>query len=170
MDQLEDALKHDLTGELKERIVSHVRERMQQWGIPLTHHPILVTDFGFGDFARYGLAENWIANDTEAGYCGKYLFIQEGQTCPRHRHKLKKETFFILRGRVRLWYDGKYHILAPGDSLTIERWIDHDFTGLEDALILEVSQPTLVHDNYFTEKGTSYGQSLAEALNANQGP
>jgi quercetin dioxygenase-like cupin family protein len=164
MDQLEKALKHDVGGPLKRQAEARLRARMAEWGIPLSSQPVLVFDFGLGDFARFGLAENWIANDAEAGYCGKYLFIMEGQSCPRHRHKLKKETFFILRGRVRVWYDGSDRVLVPGDALTIERWIDHDFTGLEDSLILEVSQPTVVDDNYFTTEGVCYGHTLAKAL------
>jgi quercetin dioxygenase-like cupin family protein len=169
MDQLEKALKHDLQGELKTIAENRFRDKMTEWGIPLSKAPILVWDFGLRDFYRYGLAENWIANDTDAGYCGKYLFIMEGQTCPRHRHKLKRETFFILRGQVHLWYDGQDITMNPGDTITIERWKDHDFSGLEDSLILEISEPTLVDDNYFTTEGICYGQTLAEALHSQNG-
>jgi D-lyxose ketol-isomerase len=164
MDQLDKALKNNVGGELKRQVEAHMRHCMSEWGIPLSDAPILVTDFGLGDFPRHGLAENWIANDLEAGYCGKYLFIHAGQTCPKHRHKLKKETFFIMHGRVRILYDDRELLLAKGDTLTIERWIDHEFTGLEDSVILEVSQPTVVDDNYFTAEGISYGRHLMEVL------
>jgi len=154
----------DIGGDLKREVEAHVRARMREWHIPLSDKPLIVIDFGLGDFMRYGLAENWIANDLEAGYCGKYLFLYAGQSCPRHRHKLKKETFFIMRGRVRIHYQDREMILNAGDTLTIERWIDHEFTGLEDSVILEVSQPTVVDDNYFTAEGISYGRHLMEVL------
>jgi len=41
----------------------------------------------------------------EAGYCGKYLFVFDGQTCPLQQHKRRHETFFVVQGRVRMTFD-----------------------------------------------------------------
>ncbi len=57
-------------------------------------HEPLVSDFGLGDFYETGLIEYWVANEIQAGYCGKLLFVFGGQTCPMHWHKRKHETFF----------------------------------------------------------------------------
>ena len=60
-----------------------------------------------------------MANETENGYCGKFLFVFDSQTCPFHRHVMKHETFFVLKGAVRMRTDDNEHILREGDLLVI---------------------------------------------------
>ena len=45
------------------------------------------------EFDRVGLIEFWIANEKEAGYCGKYLFAFDGQQCPAHSHPPNTRRF-----------------------------------------------------------------------------
>ncbi|MCX7018265.1 MAG: D-lyxose/D-mannose family sugar isomerase [bacterium] len=164
MDQLALAQdKNKLPKELRDEVIEKVKSRFAHWGYPLTKHEIIVTDFGLGDFWRVGLVENWMVNDTSAGYCGKYLFLFANQTCPKHRHKDKRETFIVMKGLVRMEYDGRVLDMLPGDVLTVERWNDHRFTGLVDSLIIEVSQPSIVDDNYFADRGVCYGKYIGDA-------
>jgi N-acetylneuraminate synthase len=109
----------------------------------------LVFDFGLGDFAHTGEVEFWIANEVKAGYCGKFLFLFEGQTCPSHYHRDKLETFYLVRGCLRVLYEGSERILRAGDTLRVETGRRHSFTGIEASLLLEVSKPSIIADNYF---------------------
>lgn len=159
LDQLQEALEISLKGPEREAIVTSVRDQCRQWGIPLAPSAMVVLDFGLGDFSRHGLVENWIVNELQAGYCGKYLFLFAGQTCPRHRHQVKTETFFVLKGRVRMDCEGKVTEMKPGDVKTVARGKFHEFTGIENSLVLEVSQPCVVDDNYFENSAVPYGQN-----------
>ena len=109
----------------------------------------LVADFGLGQFESVGLVEVWIANERDAGYCGKYLFVFDGQTCPMHHHKRKHETFFMMEGRVAVVHEGEAIELRKGDLLPVPTSTRHSFTGIGPALLLELSQPCVIDDNYF---------------------
>ena len=117
----------------------------------------LVLDFGLGRFDEIGLIEYWIANEMEAGYCGKYLFVFGGQTCPAHRHRRKHETFFVVKGAVRMDLDGAVRKLAEGDVLPVPAGGLHSFTGVGPALLLELSTPCEVDDNLFADAGMPIG-------------
>ncbi|HOL68094.1 MAG TPA: cupin domain-containing protein, partial [bacterium] len=85
-------------------------------------------------------------------YCGKFLFMFKGQTCLAHHHRKKHETFFIVKGRVAMRVKGKKLLMKPGDVLPMPQKTIHTFTALTDALILEVSLPSLKGDNFFEDK------------------
>ena len=78
-------------------------------------------------------------------YCAKLLHIQPGYECSLHYHKIKKETFIVIEGRVRLVIgnrtDTKAHILAIGDSITLDPFTWHRFSSYNSgtSVILEVS-------------------------------
>ena len=76
----------------------------------------LALDFGLGRFSEIGEIEFWVANEEAAGYCGKFLFVDDHQTCPYHRHDLKHETFFVMKGAVRMVIDGEEKVLREGDT------------------------------------------------------
>jgi mannose-6-phosphate isomerase-like protein (cupin superfamily) len=87
------------------------------------------------------------------------MFLFAGQTCPNHHHKIKLETFFIVKGKVRMEYKGKEMILNPGDVLLIELGGYHRFSGLENSLILEVSMPSLPGDSHFSNTAIPTGDN-----------
>lgn len=149
MDELKKGLSVSLHGAEAEEAADRARRQAREWGLELPDTEPLVLDFGLGSFEETGEVEFWIANEAEAGYCGKFLFLFEGQTCPKHMHKEKLETFFILRGRVRMEYEGKTLTMKTGDTLRMETGTYHTFTGLEPTLLLEVSNPSIIDDNYF---------------------
>lgn len=39
-------------------------------------------------------------------YCGKILHVMQGKKCSWHYHKIKNETFYVQKGRIRLEYWG----------------------------------------------------------------
>jgi mannose-6-phosphate isomerase-like protein (cupin superfamily) len=128
MDEIEAGLKISLSGPSRERALGLCGRQLAAWNVTMPAVEPLVLDFGLGEFEKTGLIEYWIANEIEAGYCGKWLFLFAGQTCPRHHHQTKLETFFIFRGTVRM-----------------------QFEGVGPALLLEVSKPCVVADNYFAD-------------------
>ncbi|MCK5740531.1 cupin domain-containing protein [bacterium] len=149
MNELDKARNIELAGPQRQRALEQFYKQMQRWNIALPTAEPLVLDFGLGQFDTIGLVESWIANEMDAGYCGKYLFVTDGQTCPKHFHKHKHETFFVVEGRVKINYDGTERILEKGDSLPVLQLAKHSFTGLGPVLLLELSQPSVIADNYF---------------------
>lgn len=62
-----------------------------------------ITDFGLGDFERWGLTVVNLA--TEPEYCEKLMYARRGQTTPCHTHAKKKEDIICRSGTLvlRLW-------------------------------------------------------------------
>ena len=85
----------------KETILKRAEERIRDWGLemPKVFSP-LVLDFGLGNFSKTGHIEYWIVNNEKEGYCGKFIFMFKGQTCPAHYHKKKHETFMVIKGEI----------------------------------------------------------------------
>ena len=157
MYELEKVADVALDGKAAEEILKEFDERLRVWDLKMPDVKPIVQDFGLGDFDTVGLIEYWIANNPEAGYCGKYLFVFDGQSCPKHRHKHKHETFCVVKGKVRMEYDGATIEMKEGDVLPVEQWKYHSFTGIGPALLLEVSQPCELDDNYFENQDIPIG-------------
>ena len=147
----DETYKLQLTGAKRDDALRRFTEQITAWNLSMPPVEPLVVDFGLDAFERVGLIECWIANEVEVGYCGKYLFIFDGQSCPNHAHRLKHETFFIVKGRVRMTVDGRESVMNQGDLLIMPPGAEHTFAGLGNALILEVSTPCFVTDNYFAD-------------------
>ena len=149
MEELSKGLNNSISGSLYNEALVRFKKQIREWDITLSEIEPLVLDFGLGDFYKTSLIEYWIANEVEAGQCGKYLFVFNDQTCPVHRHKEKKETFFVVKGKVKINYDGKNFEMKAGDVLPVECWKYHSFTGIGQVLLLEISNACFVEDNYF---------------------
>lgn len=149
MDELDIGLKISVTGPLRDEALAACARQLKAWDVAMPPVEPLVLDFGLRDFYRTGLIEYWVANEIEAGYCGKFLFLFDGQTCPMHHHREKLETFYIHRGVVRMQYRGREWDMQPGEVLRVETGHPHQFRGVGPALILEVSKPCVIADNYF---------------------
>ena len=89
--------------------LQRARKQIAEWGlVPCPRRRrSLVLDFGIGEFEKIGEIEWWVANFNDEGYCGKFLFLFDGQTCPYHHHKMKHETFFVVKGGVRMKVNGR---------------------------------------------------------------
>lgn len=151
MQQLDEGLKKSIHGSETELVLEMFQRQIENWGLPLPPVTPLVLDFGLGQLDRVGLIEYWIANEMEAGYCGKYLFVFSGQECPAHSHRTKHETFFLLRGCLEVTLDGRTFSLHPGEVLPIAPGHVHSFRGDGNSLLLELSMPCKVSDNKFED-------------------
>jgi mannose-6-phosphate isomerase-like protein (cupin superfamily) len=161
MNELDRALNFTLQGEPAEHALADFHRQTAAWGIALPPVKPLVLDFGLGDFRRTGLIEYWIANEAEAGYCGKYLFVFDGQKCPLHRHRRKHETFFVVKGRLAVECDGRRFDLKEGEVLPVAPGMLHSFAGAGPALMLELSMPCEVDDNYFDDTRIPIGGNFS---------
>ena len=90
-------------------------------------------------------SEHWIVN---RGYCGKKLVLFRGYRCSVHHHRIKDETFYVIKGRVLMDVNGLQKILLPGDKQHIAVGDIHRFTGLEDSEIIEFSTHHREDDSY----------------------
>ena len=142
---------YQLLGEKRQRALARCLDTIRGWGLTMPPGQPLVLDFGLGRFDEIGEIEFWVANEEQAGYCGKFLFVADGQTCPYHRHDIKHETFFVMKGRVRMVVDDAERILSEGDLLVMPPGQRHSFTGVGPALLLEVSTPSRRSDNFFAD-------------------
>jgi mannose-6-phosphate isomerase-like protein (cupin superfamily) len=169
MDELDKGLNISISKTKAAPILRSFQKQMDEWGIALPDIEPLVLDFGLGEFEKTGLIEYWIANEVESGYCGKYLFVFDQQTCPLHHHRNKLETFFIVKGRVKINYDERVFFMDPGDVLRVETQKAHSFTGIGSALLLEISKPCLISDNYFTDTRIPIGGNFSPDFQSGQG-
>ena len=165
MNELEKALDIAVRGSLREQVLSAFEEQLRKWQIVMPPTERLVWDFGRKDFYRVGLIECWITNEVEAGYCGKFLFVFDGQTCPLHQHHLKHETFYLLKGRVKMMFDGKELEREAGGVFPVPVGKVHSFTGIGPALLLEISTPCFIEDNYFEDTAIPIGGNHKKRIN-----
>jgi D-lyxose ketol-isomerase len=135
-----------------------------------------VTDFGLGDFDKFGLILINLAEEAE--YCEKLMYAAKGQTTPSHTHKKKKEDIICRTGElvVQLWandpaksdridsfemkVNGLFKTITSGDKvnlkagerITIEPGVWHAFWPVsEECIIGEVSTANDdLNDNFFS--------------------
>lgn len=136
----------------REIALNKFNQVIRKWKINMPNVEPQVLDFNLGKFYEYGLIEYWIANEEKEGYCGKFLFVFNNQSCPYHHHNFKHETFFVLKGKVEMQVEDKKIIKTQGEVLVMKPKIDHLFKGIGDALLLEVSKPCQPNDNIFEDK------------------
>ena len=103
--------------------------------------------------------EIWIVNNEE--YCGKILEFNAGSKFSMHFHVEKKETFYVLKGKLILNYfdltnaDKYSEELNIGDIVDINRFFPHQIQAIEDSSIIEFSTQHKDSDSYRIEKGDS---------------
>ena len=133
-----------------------------------------ITDFGLGDWRRYGLVLVNLAEEPE--YCEKLMYAQKGMTTPAHAHKKKKEDIICRWGKlaVQVWAgepaagldkplripvnheervvsSGTIIELEAGSRVTLVPGVYHEFYPVsEECIIGEVSTANDdLHDNFF---------------------
>ena len=160
------------------------------------HHWVLppeprwdVTDFGLGDFDRFGLTLVNLASEPE--YCEKLMYARKGQITPCHAHAKKKEDIICRQGELslRVWPNrptvetehpaiiqlcingalapvgvGQPWRLAAGSRVTLTPGLWHEFQSLSSECIIgEVSTANDdLHDNFFLNPKIGRFPSLEE--------
>jgi D-lyxose ketol-isomerase len=134
-----------------------------------------ITDFGLGDWRRFGLVLVNLCEEPE--YCEKLMYARQGMTTPWHTHARKKEDIICRWGRLGLRVsknadgrrDEKITVsidqeprevqgtdlieLAAGSRVTLLAGIYHEFSPLSSECIIgEVSTANNdVNDNFFVD-------------------
>jgi D-lyxose ketol-isomerase len=128
------------------------RAMLRDAGIVLAKdEQIEITDFGKGDYERLGLG--LVIRVSEPEYGSKWLTVLPGQTCPNHYHEHIKETFFVVKGDVRMRLADRLVDLAVGDKLTMPPRTWHAFSSDRGAVIEEVTTRQVEGDSYFEDPG-----------------
>jgi D-lyxose ketol-isomerase len=151
-----------------------------------------VTDFGLGDWTKFGLVLINLAEEPE--YCEKLMYVQRGMVTPAHTHARKKEDIICRWGtlKVTVW-KGKPDALRPedftiningetqrvfgGDSITLHageritlvQGIYHEFVcSTDECIIGEVSTANDdANDNYFANPEVGRFSTIIEDVPSN---
>ena len=81
-------------------------------------------------------------------YMVKKLTMWKNHRCSLQLHKNKKETIFVLSGKLRIISGPNINelysrIFSEGESMTISPGIVHRMEGAEDSVYLEASTPEM---------------------------
>jgi mannose-6-phosphate isomerase-like protein (cupin superfamily) len=102
---------------------------------------------------------------TNDKYCGKLLAFNTGAKFSMHFHRDKDETWYVHSGKFVVKYINTLNAevneqqLIPGDTWRNEPCEPHQLTCIEEGMIIEVSTPDSVEDNYRIIPGDSQSES-----------
>lgn len=100
----------------------------------------------------------WATNDK---YCGKLLKFNANAKFSMHFHANKDETWYVLKGKFLLktidTNIAKEHTitLKEGDTWHNPPLLPHQLVCIEEGIIIEVSTPDSVEDNFRIGQGDS---------------
>ena len=100
----------------------------------------------------------WATNDK---YCGKLMFFdKKGSKFSMHFHSEKDESWYVLKGSFMLNVintqnaEPAMQVLKQGDTWHNPPMLPHQLVAMEnDCIIIEVSTPDSVEDNYRIGRG-----------------
>ena len=93
----------------------------------------------------WGMEELIEKNDK---YMLKKLTMYKNHRCSLQYHDFKKETIYVLSGKLKIFTGVDQNNLSekiylPGDSITINPGVIHRMVGAEDSVYLEASTPEM---------------------------
>lgn len=141
--------QHDSISELRS-IIHDAKGALHEAGVKLgsTDQIELSHHHGIEFFREVGAT---IVNVINREYCKKLIVMLPSQQHPNHYHRLKEETFHLLRGDLTVTLDGKEFTLEPGDQLLVERNAWHSFATKNGAVFEEVSTTHVKGDSYYED-------------------
>jgi N-acetylneuraminate synthase len=104
--------------------------------------------YGMEEYAKTGLTMIEIINRE---YCHKLLVVFPGQGNPHHYHMLKEETFRVIWGELHIECGGMMRVLYPGDLMTVEREVEHQFSSPSGCVFEEISTTQLPDDSFYRD-------------------
>jgi mannose-6-phosphate isomerase-like protein (cupin superfamily) len=100
----------------------------------------------------------WASNDK---YCGKLLKFKTGSKFSMHFHAEKDETWYVLSGEFKVIVIDtsnaiqSEYALSQGDSWHNPPLLPHQVICIKEGVLIEVSTPDSVEDNYRVLPGDS---------------
>ncbi len=82
----------------------------------------------FGDEAP-GTSIRWLIDEEHDGapvYVLRMIEVEPGGHTPRHSHPFEHENF-VVEGRGRVWLNGQWHSLQPGDVVFVPGGEEHTY-------------------------------------------
>jgi len=81
-------------------------------------------------------------------YMMKKLTMWKGHRCSLQYHNQKRETIYVLSGRLKISYGMQGNLLTerifqPGESITLATGVIHRMEGVDDSVYLESSTPEM---------------------------
>ena len=81
-------------------------------------------------------------------YMMKKLTMYKDHRCSLQYHNHKRETIYVLSGKLRIYFGPSANELAekifgPNQSLTLDPGVVHRMEGVEDSIYLEASTPEM---------------------------
>jgi len=81
-------------------------------------------------------------------YMVKKLTMRAGHRCSLQYHNHKRETIYVLAGRLKIVSGEKIEALSerifqPGESVTLPTGLIHRMEGVDDSVYLESSTPEM---------------------------
>ncbi len=105
----------------------------------------------------------WVSTDK---YCSKLLTFKEGGEFSMHFHSNKEESWYVLEGKFNLKFIDTSNakitelLLKKGDTWHNMPLMPHQLKCIEAGVIIEVSTPDSVEDNYRVMPGDSQRAAL----------
>ena len=97
--------------------------------------------------------EIWIVNNR--AYCGKILEIRKGKRCSLHYHKIKNESFYLRRGKLKVRVMTsptgaalEEFELLEGECMDVPVGLVHQMEALEDSELIEFSTQHFNSDSH----------------------
>ena len=108
----------------------------------ISHH------YGISRFEETGVAMIECVNRE---YCKKVLIVLPGQSHPSHHHVQKEETFMVLYGSLDVVCDGQKRHVTRGETVVVERGVDHSFSSEEGCVFEEISTTHFGNDSFYAK-------------------
>ncbi len=108
----------------------------------ISHH------YGLERFGETGVAMIECVNRE---YCKKVLIVLPGQSHPAHYHKQKEETFMVLYGSLDIVCDGQSRHITRGETVVVERGVNHSFSSKEGCVFEEISTTHYGNDSFYAD-------------------
>lgn len=109
----------------------------------ISHH------YGRDRFENIGVT---IINCINREYCKKIMVVLPGQSHPAHLHKQKEETFIVLYGSLDAVCDGVPTRVSTGESMVVERGVNHSFSSEDGCVFEEISTTHFGCDSFYEEE------------------
>lgn len=109
----------------------------------ISHH------YGLDHFEKTGVA---MVECINREYCKKVLIELPGQSHPTHYHVQKEETFLVLYGSLDVICDGKQRHVTRGETVVVERGVNHSFASKEGCVFEEISTTHYGNDSFYEDR------------------
>lgn len=76
-------------------------------------------------------------------YMVKRLTMLKGHRCSLQYHNDKKETIYVLSGKLKIEYGNVSKVFEPGEFISIFPTTVHRMEAVEDSVYLEASTPEM---------------------------